>query len=198
MKSRLVRKLAGQTAKSKRKLAYAGKAAKAKAVKRVYRGKAKRSYASKRKLSSKARYATTLKRTKKSRVARSGGKRGAAQLASRNGPTKRYTKAAAAVGGRVSGNLAGCIPSRLRVVLNQISRNFGAVKVTSSYRSPSHNRRIGGARKSWHMKCQAVDFRVSGNGKAVLSFIRSHPSVGGYKRYPAGFFHIDTGPRRTW
>ena len=36
------------------------------------------------------------------------------------------------------------------------------IRVISGYRSPKYNRRIGGARKSQHMKAKAADIRISG------------------------------------
>jgi len=91
-----------------------------------------------------------------------------------------------------------CVPDSLKVVLNEVSRRYGPVTVSSTHRSRSRNRQVGGAHQSYHLNCQAVDFRVNGNPSAVLKFLRSHPNVGGLKRYRSGFFHIDTGPRRNW
>ncbi len=183
----------GTKVRAKRQYAKAASKARTKLVSKKPRGKAKRGYAAKTK-SSKLRYASRPKSTKARYAAAK--KRVAPARVARNG-TRRYQKLAGRPGG-VRGNLAGCIPGQLRSVLGEIARVFGAVSVSSSYRSPSHNRAVGGAKRSWHMRCQAVDFRVAGNGHSVLNFIRSHPKVGGYKRYRAGFFHIDTGPRRTW
>lgn len=91
-----------------------------------------------------------------------------------------------------------CVPSRLKAVLNDVSRKYGPITVNSTYRSPSKNRQIGGKKSSWHLKCAAVDFRVHAKTSGLLSYLRSHKSVGGYKRYRSGFYHIDTGPKRTW
>ncbi len=111
----------------------------------------------------------------------------------------------ASVGGasRSSGNLVlnaqwDCVPSKLKAVVNEVSRRYGTVTVNSTYRSSKRNRRVGGAKGSYHLRCQAVDFRVRGDSRQVLTFLRNHPHVGGFKRYRSGFFHIDTGPRRTW
>lgn len=111
----------------------------------------------------------------------------------------------ASVGGasRASGNIQlnapwKCVPDKLKAVIREVSRRYGPVVVNSTYRSRSKNRRIGGARNSYHLRCQAIDFRVRGDGRKVLRFLRSHPHVGGLKRYRSGYFHIDTGPRRTW
>jgi hypothetical protein len=106
-------------------------------------------------------------------------------------------------GGTFKGNVSwnapsGCVPGALKSVLAQVSQKFGPVVVNSSVRGHKHNRRVGGARRSWHLKCMAVDFRVRGRTKGLYAFLRSHGSVGGLHRYPSGFFHIDLGPKRTW
>ena len=49
------------------------------------------------------------------------------------------------------------------------------------------------------LRCQAIDFRVMGSHhKGLLQYLALREDVGGLKRYPLGFYHIDTGPRRTW
>lgn len=91
-----------------------------------------------------------------------------------------------------------CVPDRLKKVIHEVSVRYGHVTVNSTYRSGRKNRRVGGARHSYHLHCQAVDFRVKGSSSAVLRFLRNNPNVGGVKRYRTGYFHIDTGPRRSW
>jgi uncharacterized protein YcbK (DUF882 family) len=49
-----------------------------------------------------------------------------------------------------------------------------------------------------HLACRAVDFRVHGKSRGLTKFLLSQKEVGGYNRYPSGFYHIDNGPRRTW
>lgn len=90
-----------------------------------------------------------------------------------------------------------CVPLRLKRVLNHTSRKFGKVTVTSTKREPAENRRKGGAKNSYHLRCQAVDFAVRADRKKVIKFLKNHDSVGGYSSY-VHHFHIDTGPRRTW
>jgi hypothetical protein len=91
-----------------------------------------------------------------------------------------------------------CLPKTLLNVLYDVGMKFGDVKVISGYRSRSHNRAVGGASRSLHMECRAIDFFVTGAGKGVLEWLVRQKAVGGYKRYPFGSFHIDNGPRRTW
>lgn len=91
-----------------------------------------------------------------------------------------------------------CVPLPLRSVLKRVARTYGPVTVHSTHRWPLENRRKGGKPNSYHLSCRAVDFSVAGDPPGVLEYIRSQPQVGGYSRYPQGFYHIDTGPRRTW
>ena len=94
---------------------------------------------------------------------------------------------------------SGCLNSTLRAVISQVAGTFGPVTVSSTCRSHRHNSRVGGARHSHHLSGNAVDFRVHrGSSRSVYAFLRSHGSVGGLKLYRRGFFHIDTGSRRTW
>lgn len=90
-----------------------------------------------------------------------------------------------------------CVPIKLRRVLNHTSRKFGKVTVTSTKREAAENRRKGGAKNSYHLRCQATDFTVGGDRKKVIQFLKNHGGVGGYSSY-ARHYHIDTGPRRTW
>ena len=93
---------------------------------------------------------------------------------------------------------AGCLNGTLRSVVAQVAANYGSVTVNSTCRGKSHNRKVGGAKKSHHLTGDAVDFRVRGNVRAVHAFLRSHGSIGGIKHYGGGLFHVDTGPRRSW
>ncbi|KUO54717.1 MAG: hypothetical protein APF80_12740 [Alphaproteobacteria bacterium BRH_c36] len=93
---------------------------------------------------------------------------------------------------------SGCLNGTLKSVVYQVAAKFGPVTVSSTCRSKSRNARVGGARKSQHLHGNAVDFRVHSNHRAVYAYLKSHGSVGGYKHYGGGLFHIDTGARRTW
>ncbi len=139
--------------------------------------------------------------TRKSRGARRNGHRPGVRTASLgNSFAPSLGTERSLTGGRVKWVAnSGCLNARLRAVINQVASSFGPVTVNSTCRGRRHNARVGGARHSHHLSGNAVDFRVHGAGaRAVYSFLRSHGAVGGLKLYRRGFFHIDTGSRRTW
>jgi hypothetical protein len=91
-----------------------------------------------------------------------------------------------------------CLAFPLRAVLVDLAASFGPLKVNSTCRSRSHNAKVGGAKRSFHLTGNAVDFRIAGSARPVLAFLRARTDVGGLKHYGGGVFHIDTGMRRTW
>lgn len=77
------------------------------------------------------------------------------------------------------------------------------VRITSWYRTPAHNARIGGARYSMHMKAVATDHPsqwVSARGRSrVLAAANRIFASGGMGTYPDGSVHTDTrGWRSRW
>jgi len=109
------------------------------------------------------------------------------------------------IGGQGSVNykkMSWCVPWGLKRVLRRVAHKYGDVTVNSTWRSPWYNRSIGGAAKSYHKTCRAVDFKVRGASMAVVyAYVKKQDAVGGHKLYPpsqGGQIHIDTGPRRTW
>ncbi len=91
-----------------------------------------------------------------------------------------------------------CLPGNLRDVVADVAARFGTVSIESTHRSPSRNWRAGGARRSLHLSCRAVDFRVRGRARGVLAYLLSRPEVGGLKVYRNGIIHVDNGVRRSW
>jgi hypothetical protein len=93
---------------------------------------------------------------------------------------------------------ARCVPGSLVRVLKRVSARYGPITVNSTWRARGKNRKVGGRGHSMHLACRAVDFRVHGKSRGLTKFLLSQKEVGGYNRYPSGFYHIDNGPRRTW
>ena len=87
---------------------------------------------------------------------------------------------------------------RLRGVLTELAAAFGPITVRWTCRDKQLNARVGGARRSYHLTGNAVDFNMTGNYRTILAFLKAKKEVGGLKHYGGGAFHIDTGPRRTW
>lgn len=75
------------------------------------------------------------------------------------------------------------------------------VTIVSGYRTPEHNRRVGGAQKSRHLTAEAADIRVAGyhprQVQAVAQGLQAEGVIGGLGIYST-FTHVDLGPRRTW
>lgn len=71
--------------------------------------------------------------------------------------------------------------------------------VTSAYRSPEHNKKVGGAQNSYHMKGCAFDIRMENQDPDVFEIAAREVGFRGIGYYPKqGFMHIDLGPERTW
>ena len=65
--------------------------------------------------------------------------------------------------------------------------------ITSAYRDPAHNRRVGGAKASYHMRGMAFDIRVDNIDPDRLIDTAKALGFRGFGTYPRqGFVHIDT------
>ncbi len=90
---------------------------------------------------------------------------------------------------------------RLRVALAQIGAHYAQpVEVTSGCRSSLSNRRAGGRKGSYHLRCMAADIRVRGVGEQqLLAYVKRMPIVGGVGTYCGNsIVHVDVGPKRQW
>jgi len=71
--------------------------------------------------------------------------------------------------------------------------------ITSAYRSPEHNRNVGGAAKSMHLQARAFDVQMQGLDPATFEAAARKVGFTGFGFYEeSGFIHIDTGPAREW
>ena len=71
--------------------------------------------------------------------------------------------------------------------------------VRSAYRSPEHNRAVGGAPRSKHMDGTAFDIAMANHDPAAFEAAARAAGFLGFGFYPrSGFIHIDLGPARQW
>ncbi|SLN61481.1 Zinc D-Ala-D-Ala carboxypeptidase precursor [Roseovarius gaetbuli] len=71
--------------------------------------------------------------------------------------------------------------------------------VRSAYRSPAHNRAVGGAPASKHMQGTAFDIAMSNHDPTAFEAAAQAVGFLGFGYYPrSGFMHIDLGPARSW
>jgi zinc D-Ala-D-Ala carboxypeptidase len=69
----------------------------------------------------------------------------------------------------------------------------------SAYRSPEHNRAVGGAPSSKHMDGTAFDVAMANHDPVAFEAAARAVGFLGFGYYPrSGFIHIDLGPARVW
>lgn len=86
----------------------------------------------------------------------------------------------------------GKIDEKLVNILQQIRDHFGEpVYITSAYRCPKHNERVGGALGSYHTYGQAADIQVKDTTPAEVAKYAESIGVLGIGLYET-FVHIDT------
>lgn len=69
--------------------------------------------------------------------------------------------------------------------------------ITSAYRSPEHNKRVGGAQKSMHLQGRAFDISTKGHNKHELYEAAVEAGFTGFGFYN-NFIHVDDGKPRSW
>ena len=71
--------------------------------------------------------------------------------------------------------------------------------VRSAYRSPGHNRAVGGATRSKHLDGAAFDIAMANHDPVVFEAAAREVGFLGFGFYPrSGFMHVDLGPARQW
>lgn len=77
-------------------------------------------------------------------------------------------------------------------ILEQVRQQFGPVTITSGCRCRSHNKAIGGAKKSQHIIGKAADIKVSycSPDKIAKYLRKKYPNKYGIGLYP-GWLHVD-------
>jgi len=93
------------------------------------------------------------------------------------------------------------IQPALRNILIRIARSWGQnLTITSAYRSPAYNDRVGGVSGSLHMQGKAVDIVMTGYSTAdrarfiEIAINEGAQGIGVYNT----FTHVDIGGKRAW
>jgi uncharacterized protein YcbK (DUF882 family) len=74
-----------------------------------------------------------------------------------------------------------------------------ALTVSSGYRCPDHNRSIGGAKNSQHLKGNAADISTAGmTEEEIKQLIEIAKTLFTAVVKGPGFVHVDLGPSRSW
>ncbi|EAW5910815.1 serine/threonine protein kinase [Salmonella enterica] len=93
------------------------------------------------------------------------------------------------------------VDAELLAILEDVREHFGKpVIINSANRCPTHNKRVGGASNSTHLRSIASDIVVKGvSPSAVYDYLDSkYPSKYGIGKYNS-FTHIDVrGYRARW
>lgn len=96
------------------------------------------------------------------------------------------------------------ISEALRRKLTAASRQFGKpFTINSGYRSPAYNKKIGGAKRSYHITGNASDLNMGGMSPAQRSQLvnilqqQGITGFGTYSRYP-DMLHVDLRPRQNF
>ena len=71
-------------------------------------------------------------------------------------------------------HLEGNLRSLAENVLQPARDALGALKVTSAYRSPAVNAKVGGAKTSQHVQAQAADLKFDGGNEVLFNWIREN------------------------
>ena len=75
--------------------------------------------------------------------------------------------------------------------LRELARRWGGVRVTSGYRCPSHNRRVGGVPGSLHTRGRAVDLACPASRQGELLALAKELGFDQRIPYPSrGFVHL--------
>lgn len=92
-----------------------------------------------------------------------------------------------------------------RQLMNKLQSLRTALKcpliLNSVYRDPAHNKRVGGAKNSYHVQGFAADVSMANHDPEVFEAVARQVGFTGFGFYPpkkGNFVHLDIGPRREW
>ena len=92
------------------------------------------------------------------------------------------------------------VSDELVAILQKVREHFGKpVIITSAYRTPSHNKKVGGTSGSRHLTGEAADFVINGISPAKIGYYLEGLSASGIGVYVSrGFVHVDVREIGKW
>jgi len=93
------------------------------------------------------------------------------------------------------------LAKNLQVLRDSIGKS---ISITSGYRSPQHNKKIGGAKDSQHVKGMAADIKVSGMTPKEVALVieglieQGKIKQGGIGIYPSWVHYDIRGTKARW
>jgi zinc D-Ala-D-Ala carboxypeptidase len=82
--------------------------------------------------------------------------------------------------------------------LDLLRSRFGSpLNISSAFRSPYHNAKVGGAPRSMHLFGLAADIPIVGKDKNLIKRLAKDLGFAGFGYYRT-FLHIDLGRKREW
>jgi zinc D-Ala-D-Ala carboxypeptidase len=81
--------------------------------------------------------------------------------------------------------------------LEALRAAVGPIKINSARRCKGHNKAVGGARSSMHMRSLAADISLTGHDRKALAIAARKAGFRGIG-YGRTFLHVDLGARRAW
>ena len=83
--------------------------------------------------------------------------------------------------------------------LDNLRTHIGhSINLSSAYRSPYHNAKVGGAPRSSHLEGHAFVVRLQGRDKETIRKVAEQVGFKGFGMRYQTFIHIDMGRRRQW
>lgn len=98
----------------------------------------------------------------------------------------------------VDPNIDDSLQSKIDAIAAEYDKPF---EISSGYRNPEVNNKVGGVKDSQHLDHNAVDIVLNNQTiEDTLRFVEiaSKNGIGGIGIYSPGVLHIDIGPRRSW
>lgn len=89
------------------------------------------------------------------------------------------------------------IDTELVDLLQKIRNHFNkSVKITSGFRTTTHNKKVGGTKNSYHLVGMASDIQVSGVHPILVAMYSEKLNAGGIGVY-SNFVHVDTRDKKS-